>query len=179
MDEFARHLVERIVKDTDFLLSTGSVTWGVARVGIIRMMADLDHRNPDCAAEIRDAIQPYIIWNDIPARPKALPGFNNAQQACFGRESAMIVENKRRHQRIVPIVREAKMRLPDGSEEVVNILNVSVSGVGIQTSARPEFGSEVMIGATRIMIVRHFADGVAGQFRRPLRPDALRETMRL
>ena len=179
MDQFLRQLVGRIVKDTDFLLSDGTVTWAAARAGIIQIMENLVSKHPIYAVEIKGVLEPYIIRNDTPNPPKFLPGFSDVQQARLEDGATMIIENKRRHQRIVPIVREAKMQLPDGSEEIVKILNVSISGIGIQTSARPAFGSEVVVGATHIMVVRHFADGIAGRFLRPLPQDALRETIRL
>jgi hypothetical protein len=88
-------------------------------------------------------------------------------------------EADRRHDRVVPLKQRALMRLPDGRESIVKIIDLSLSGVGVETDARPELGLRVMLGAKPAVIVRHHADGVGAEFERPFRPGELDESTRL
>jgi len=57
------------------------------------------------------------------------------------------------------------MRLPNGQEHAVTILNLSLSGVGLKTPLRPPLLSEITIAERPLIVIRHFADGIAGEFR--------------
>jgi hypothetical protein len=85
----------------------------------------------------------------------------------------------RRHERIVPLQQRSIMRLPSGEEQLVKIKDLSASGAAIETEMRPQIGAEVVVGSTPMMIVRHFAGGVAGEFARPFRLGEIDETIRL
>jgi hypothetical protein len=101
------------------------------------------------------------------------------QLTWFANRHRLGVADDRRHERIiVPMMQRAIVRLPNGAEHLVKILDVSVSGVGVETDVRPPFGSEIFIGSRPVIVVRHFEKGIGGQFRQPLTPNELNETIR-
>lgn len=75
-------------------------------------------------------------------------------------------ETSRRHKRIVPRQRYARVVLPDGESFPVHVIDVSVSGVGLQTEHLPEIGTRVDIGRRSGKVVRHFKGGLAIEFSR-------------
>jgi hypothetical protein len=85
----------------------------------------------------------------------------------------------RRHERVVPLMQRAVMRMADGQEHIVKIRDVSLSGVGIETNLQPAIGAQVLVGARAARVVRHFEDGLAGEFLRPFSPGELDESIRL
>jgi hypothetical protein len=101
------------------------------------------------------------------------------QLTWFANRHDLGVADDRRHERIVPLMQRVVLRLPGGAEHIVKILDISLSGVGLQTSVKPPIGTEVVIGSKAGVIVRHFQDGVAAQFRRPLPQEDFDETIRL
>lgn len=101
------------------------------------------------------------------------------QLTWFANRNTLGLPEDRRHERIVPLLQRAVLRLPDGREHIVKISDVSHSGVGIQTEIRPALGTEIVVGRTPAVVVRHFQGGIAGEFRRPLAADQLDETIRL
>ncbi len=72
----------------------------------------------------------------------------------------------RRHERIAIAnsQKEAMMRLDEGVNIPVNILDFSMSGASIATTARPPIGHEVQIGKLRARVVRHHNDGIGVEF---------------
>ena len=54
------------------------------------------------------------------------------------------------------------------------MLDVSISGASIATPARPEIGTEVILGKLRARVVRHHADGFGVRFLDIQNPTALR-----
>lgn len=101
------------------------------------------------------------------------------QLTWFANRHDLGVEDDRRHERIVPLMQRAILTLSGGVEHVVKILDVSLSGVGVQASIKPSLGSEVTIGSKAAVIVRHFQDGFAAQFNQPLLEKDFDETIRL
>ena len=85
----------------------------------------------------------------------------------------------RRHERITPRLTGAIMRLGDGQEFGVRIIDVSLSGAAISTTARPALGSPVTIGATHGKVVRHFEGGIAIEFSRSLNDRTFDENVQL
>ncbi len=72
----------------------------------------------------------------------------------------------RRHKRITPKQRDATLILADGACIPVKIVDVSVSGVGLQSQALPEIGTRVDLGRRTGKVVRHFTGGLAVEFQR-------------
>jgi hypothetical protein len=72
--------------------------------------------------------------------------------------------DERRHDRIVPAAAGTTLRVDDGREWEVRIVDVSLSGAAIATREKLPLGTPVMIGKTRAHVVRHTDDGVAVEF---------------
>ena len=58
-------------------------------------------------------------------------------------------------------------RLPDGTSLFVRVLDRSVDGVSVDSPRRPPVGSEIFIGRTRSVIVRHTLRGFVAVYRGP------------
>ncbi len=101
------------------------------------------------------------------------------QLTWFANRHAISLPEDRRHDRIVPIMQRTLLRLPDGHETIVKIRDLSISGVGLETEARPSPGARVLIGGTRAVVVRHFVGGIGAEFERPFRPGEINEETRL
>jgi hypothetical protein len=86
------------------------------------------------------------------------------QLTWFANRHLFNLPEDRRHERIVPLARRALLRLPDGRDHIVKILDISLSGVGVETNVRPPVGTSIMIGETSAVVMRHFKGGFAGQF---------------
>ena len=56
------------------------------------------------------------------------------------------------------------MVLPDGQALRCKIIDVSLSGAALATTARPALGSPITIGRMRARVVRHFPEGIAVEF---------------
>jgi hypothetical protein len=85
----------------------------------------------------------------------------------------------RRHDRIVPRQTGAIMRLPDGREVGVRIIDISLSGAAVSTAVIPPLGTAVTIGRQASKVVRHFDGGVAVEFMRNLNIAEFDESIRL
>ncbi len=101
------------------------------------------------------------------------------QLTWFANRHAISLEEDRRHDRIVPLMPRTLLRLPDGQEIIAKIKDISLSGVGIETEARPPLGTSVMIGSTPAKIVRHFEGGIGAEFDKPFNPGDIDEATRL
>ncbi len=72
----------------------------------------------------------------------------------------------RRHKRIAPKRKHADMLTEGGRTLQVEIVDVSVSGVGLKSATLPSIGSRVEIGRRAGRVVRHFNGGLAVEFAR-------------
>ncbi|MEO0979750.1 MAG: PilZ domain-containing protein, partial [Pseudomonadota bacterium] len=70
----------------------------------------------------------------------------------------------RRHDRFVPKNPMTKMVLPDGSEHVCRIIDVSLSGAAIATDSTPEMGDPITLGKMQARVVRRIEGGIAVEF---------------
>jgi hypothetical protein len=98
-----------------------------------------------------------------------------AQLTWLANREMLGLPEDRRHERVVPRQGGATMRLESGREIAVRIIDVSLSGAGIATEHALPLGVGVVIGRTPATVVRHFAGGLALEFRLPLSPDRLDE----
>lgn len=101
------------------------------------------------------------------------------QLTWFANRHAISLLEDRRHDRIVPLMPRTLLRLPDGQEIIAKIKDISLSGVGIETEARPPLGTAVIIGSTPARIVRHFEGGIGAEFDKPFNPGDIDEATRL
>lgn len=81
---------------------------------------------------------------------------------------------ERRHERIAPTDGTSSLQLAEGIVLTCRVLDVSISGASIATPARPEMGTEVVLGKLRARVVRHHADGFGVRFLDIQNPTALR-----
>ena len=101
------------------------------------------------------------------------------QLTWFANRHDLGVADDRRHDRVIPLMSRAILRMPTGSEHIVKILDISLSGVGLQTNVKSPLGAEIIVGSKAAVVVRHFQDGFAAQFHQPLPQEDFDETIRL
>ncbi|MEP3671159.1 MAG: PilZ domain-containing protein [Roseibium sp.] len=70
----------------------------------------------------------------------------------------------RRHDRFVPKNPITKIVLPDGSEHVCRIVDVSLSDAALATDVVPEMGDSIALGKMRARVVRQIEGGIAVEF---------------
>lgn len=80
----------------------------------------------------------------------------------------------RRHERIALKNHFTSLKLADGTTVECKVIDVSLSGAAVGTTARPEIGSEVMLGKMRARVVRRTEIGVGVEFVDLQDPEALR-----
>ena len=97
----------------------------------------------------------------------------------YANRSTLDLEERRRHDRIVPLMDLTVLRLPRGDEHIVRIRSLSLSGVAIETDHFIPLGAEIVVGNTPAKVVRILEDGVACEFLRHFRPGEIDETTRL
>ena len=71
----------------------------------------------------------------------------------------------------------AILRLPDGTEHSVKIIDISVSGTAMQTTVKPKVGAIVTIGSTQGRVVRVAAESIAIEFLRLIPIDKFDENL--
>ena len=98
-----------------------------------------------------------------------------AQLTWLANRSILNLPEDRRHGRFVPKITDARLILPNGTNVGVRLLDLSLSGAGIGTPARPEIGSHVTIGKIPGLVVRHLEQGFAIEFQRMQHPDSVEE----
>lgn len=85
----------------------------------------------------------------------------------------------RRHERIEPRKRTNTLRLADGREYQIRIIDVSLSGIAINTDYKPPLNELVTVGNTRGRVIRHFDNGIAIEFSRLLSPGRFDESIEI
>ena len=131
-----------------------------------RFVGIVSHRTPDgfvvaidLTAKKRDMLADQLTW----LANRRLPG----------------LADERRHERITPFMRRVLLRGPNQLEEIVTIVNVSASGVALETPLILGLGLEVVVGNTPARVVRHFSGGFACEFLVPLDESKVNESIRL
>jgi hypothetical protein len=85
----------------------------------------------------------------------------------------------RRHDRIVPRIQKTVVRTEDGRECPARIVDVSMSGVGVEMSEKFQIGTLATIGRTPGRAVRLFQGGIAFEFLRMIPPELFDEDIEL
>ncbi|PVB59992.1 PilZ domain-containing protein [Labrenzia sp. 011] len=70
----------------------------------------------------------------------------------------------RRHDRFVPKNPMTRMILPDGSQHMCRVIDVSLSGAAIATDIIPQTGDSITLGKMRARVVRPIEGGIAVEF---------------
>lgn len=87
-----------------------------------------------------------------------------AQLTWLANRSELGSDDGRRHERITPTNGEHTLQLAEGIVLSCRVLDVSISGASIATAARPELGTEVVLGKLRARVMRHHPQGFGVQF---------------
>lgn len=98
-----------------------------------------------------------------------------SQLTWLANRQALGLPEDRRHERITPRVTSSVVRLDNGREYGVRIIDVSLSGAALSLEQKLPLGTAVVIGTTPAQVVRHFQGGIAIEFRLMLSPDRLDE----
>jgi hypothetical protein len=101
------------------------------------------------------------------------------QLTWFANRKALSVPEDRRHERFVPLMSRAILRLANGQEAIVKIRDLSLSGFALETNCLPEPGTPIIVGSTPATVVRHFDGGFAGEFIAPFAEGEIDEMTRL
>ena len=83
---------------------------------------------------------------------------------------------ERVHERLAPANNLTSVQLAEGIVLNCRVLDVSISGASVATPARPDIGTEVILGKLRAHVVRHHAEGFGVRFLDIQNPAALRRT---
>jgi len=71
---------------------------------------------------------------------------------------------RRSSERIEADQERATLRLPDGEEFAVGLLDVSIEGAALEVDVAPPVGAAVTVGNRRAHVSRHFAGGIGVTF---------------
>jgi PilZ domain len=81
----------------------------------------------------------------------------------------------RRHERTRSVNETSTLKLDEGISVECKILDVSLSGASIETTARPPIGSEITFGKLRCEVKRHHDHGIGVAFLDIQEPGAIRK----
>ena len=141
-----------------------------------KVIVYLDQIGRFAGVAVRQAETGFAINMNLPAQKRDKLA---DQLTWFANRHDVGLPEDRRHERIEPLMQRAMLRTPDGSEYIVKILDISNSGVGIETEVKPALGTRVVVGSTPIVVVRHFEGGVAGEFVTSFAPGDVDESTQL
>lgn len=85
----------------------------------------------------------------------------------------------RTSERLVPTYPGVLLKLDGGKEIAARILDISMSGVALATSAIIPVGTSIMVGSTPAKVVRQLESGLGARFLLPISPDDFHEGIRL
>ncbi len=80
----------------------------------------------------------------------------------------------RKHERVTVPPKMMPLKLNETISVECRVLDFSLSGAAVETTARPHVGAEVVLGRLRALVVRHHETGVGLQFLDIQPPDVLR-----
>jgi hypothetical protein len=97
-----------------------------------------------------------------------------AQLTWLANRSELAAVEERKHERLAPKQSTSSLRLGEGITVDCRVLDVSISGASVASSARPVIGTEVLLGKMRALVVRHHDEGFGVRFIDIQNPAALR-----
>ncbi len=98
-----------------------------------------------------------------------------AQLTWLLNRQSLKIADERRHGRLVPKNEITELKLADGITIQCRLLDVSLSGASVETTARPELGHEVMLGKLKARVSRYHDNGIGVEFMDIQNPSALRK----
>lgn len=87
-----------------------------------------------------------------------------AQLEWLANRDEMHLPDDRRHERVAPRDPMSELHMDDGRTYQCRIIDLSLSGAGVEIDVRPAIGTPVMLGAMKGRVVRHFEEGIAIEF---------------
>ena len=87
-----------------------------------------------------------------------------AQLHWLANREEMGLPEDRRHERVAPRNPLSELHMEDGRTYQCSIIDLSMSGAGLEIDVRPAIGTPVTLGAMKGRVVRHFEEGVAIEF---------------
>src|SRR5690606_38523675 len=81
-----------------------------------------------------------------------------AQLTWLANRQELDLPEDRRHERVALRDPKSVLKLMDGREYPCRILDLSLSGAGIEIDVKPAIGVQVILGNMRGEVVRHFQD---------------------
>lgn len=100
-----------------------------------------------------------------------------AQLTWLANRHELDLPEDRRHERVQPRNPISILQMEDGRQYQCRIIDLSLSGAAIEVGVRPALGSQVVLGAMRGQVVRHFEEGIAIEFAVVQVPETLQETV--
>ena len=100
-----------------------------------------------------------------------------SQLTWLANRHALGLPEDRRHERIVPLQPATTLRLENGREFPVRLIDISLSGAAVSMPNPPAIGLAVTLGRTPGKVVRHLPSGVAVEFALPVSPDRFDENL--
>jgi PilZ domain len=99
-----------------------------------------------------------------------------AQLTWYMNRDLLDSEEARRpgHERLQLSNKAMSLRLADGRQVPVSMIDVSISGASVGTEIRPAVGTEVKIGTFRARVMRHHGQGIGLMFLDVQTPESLR-----
>lgn len=99
----------------------------------------------------------------------------SAQLTWLANRQDLGLPEDRRHERVAPRNPFSSLHMDDGRTYECRIIDLSLSGAGIEIDVRPAIGSQVVLGTMRGTVVRHFEEGIAIEFSSLQEQDVLDE----
>jgi hypothetical protein len=86
-----------------------------------------------------------------------------------------IVRDARAQERMIPENPHSTLIFADGSQAGCFVIDMSVSGAAVSADVQPEIGSPLAVGRSVGRVIRHFREGFAVKFIRPVARDFLEQ----
>lgn len=155
-------------------MSSGSATLMTSQVGDVgeRIIAYVDHVGRLEGKILRVFQGGFAMTvNATPHKRDKL----SAKITWIANRHELSLPEDRRHERIAPNRNITQIKLEDGRNYDVRIIDLSLSGAAIEMDVRPALGTLMWLGNMRGRVVRHFDDGVAIEFAILQTHDTLRD----
>jgi hypothetical protein len=101
------------------------------------------------------------------------------QLTWLANRHALGMPEDRRHERIAPRNVRSTLKLADGREHLVKLLDISLSGAALKADVQPPMGTIVTVGQTPGRVVRHIDGGIAIEFLRLMPAETFGENVKL
>lgn len=159
-------------------MSTGEMTLAASiapRIGekIIVYIAELGRFEGEVRRLVADS---FVVGMVL---PKAKSAKLAEQLTGYGNRETLELPECRQTERVVPTSRRTTLRLFNGKESVVKIVDVSRSSVCLETSVKPLKESKVVVGARPATVRRLFDGGFVAEFETPFAEGELNEFTKL